>query len=49
MGVYKDILIASINDIHFARMKAKSLEVSDFFDNLDDKTKSSGWWKRIQT
>ena len=42
----KDIPIAPINDISFAPMEAKSLEVSDFFEDLDDKEKSSAWWKR---
>ena len=49
MGVYKDILIASITDISFAPMKAKSLEVSDFFEDPDNKAKSPNWWKRPRT
>ena len=48
-ALIEDIFIAPINDIPSAPMEAKSLEVLNFFDDPDDKAKSLGWWKRIQT
>ena len=48
-ALIEDILIVLINDIPSAPMEAKSLEVSNFFKELDVKAKSFSWWKRTQT
>ena len=44
-ALIEDILITLVNDIPPSPMDAKSHEVSNFFDNPNDKTKSLGWWR----
>ena len=41
-ALIEDIPIAPINDILFAPVDAKSLDVSNFFNDSKDKTKSPG-------
>ena len=40
---------APINEISFALVKAKSLEISYFFEDQDEKTQNLEWWQDVQT
>ena len=41
--------IASINEVPLALIKAKSLDISDFLKDQEEKVKSLGWWHNAQT
>ena len=47
-ALIEDIPIFLNNDISSVPMEAKPLEVLDFFDNPNNKTKSFCWWKKTQ-
>ena len=40
---------APINEILFAPVEAKSLEISDFLEDQDEKAQNSKWWQDAQT
>ena len=40
---------ASVNENHIAPVVAKSLEVSDFFEDPDSHDKTLDWWMTAQT
>ena len=45
-ALVEGIPTAMVNDIPDTLIKAKLLEVSNFFEDLDDQLKSLDWWKR---
>ena len=48
-ALIEEIPIAPIDDIFFAPMDAKSLDVLDFFNDPIDMAKTFGWWQNTHT
>ena len=44
-ALMEDIPTAMVNDIPYSLIEEKSLEVSNFFEDLDEQLKSLDWWK----
>ena len=40
---------APVNEVQIAYVEAKSLEISDFFEDQEEKAQNLEWWKNAQT